>query len=79
MALTEVAIVAEVEVGDGYDVVLWQQKKRMSYTVEDATQIANELLTAAREAKAKQVADGADRFLRARSALVLADDGTVVA
>lgn len=68
--VTETFEVARVEVGDDYQVHLWQAQKALSYKPEQARKLAQELLDAAEEAE-----ESIGEHLKGLAARMAADSG----
>lgn len=62
MAITAEVEVASVDIGDAYDVVLWQHRKVTSYTPAEARELAADLVTAAAEVERIEAEDRAAAF-----------------
>lgn len=69
---------ATVEVDDEYRIELWQEKRRMRYTSEQARDLAIELIDAAERGDALISEDMAERGLRLTHGLIVTDGGEVV-
>lgn len=80
MAIREQIIVdiAIVDVGDDYQVELWQEKKLTSYSVQQARDLALELIQAAESAEAAIAEDMEARGLRLTEAEIRTATGEVV-
>lgn len=70
--------IASVEVSDEYRVELRQEKKRTAYSVQQARDLALELIEAAEKVDALIDEDMAARGLRLEHGLIIANDGEVV-
>lgn len=80
MAIQETIVIelAHAQITDDCRVELRQEKKRTTYTSQQARDLALELIEAAEKAETEIADDMADRGLRLDAATVRSDDGAVI-
>jgi hypothetical protein len=80
MAITAEREVARADMNDSYGVALWQERKLVDYSIEDARALAAELLHAADEAERVEREDRTAAFgsERCSGALITDEKGQVI-